>query len=449
MEVKLLFTVFMLLVQVSLGLWQRVTLRKGQTLHLSCDIANAHKSNVEWRNPKGEIMFFNHNIALKDKRYRINRLSESEFSISISNITFKDGGNYTCSHYDHHTKEKTVEVTVLGYPTMTVAKHEEQMVIKCTAEGNHYTPQISWKINHGPEILGHAQVHREDRKYVSVDMLHVKSVKKRVTVKCLVRHPALFSPPLMNFVKIGRDKTKFHCTTTTSVPTAPGSAEVQTTTSGPRHKTTSADHLTTTDVNGPPSESSIQLSAVSSNHPFPSKEPQTVSASSRFPINPVTGSHLSTTGRTSVSETTEEITSYNSTGRNKTGSKNDPRLQTGSQGSSLLIFLVTCLIVGLLIVVTFFTIKLRRAHMTWKKENEESDPSEESNKSKSSQEEKGQRRRGLINTAFTQYVVEEPAVITSNTGAMSATESVNQERTSPPQPPSQFSANRNIRETEL
>ena len=82
---------------------------------------------------------------------------------------------------------------------------------------------------------------------------------------------------------------KFHRTTTTSLPTAPGSAEVPTTTSGSRHETTATVHLTTTDVNGPPSESSIKLSAVS-------REPQTVSASSRSPINPDTGSHLSTTG---------------------------------------------------------------------------------------------------------------------------------------------------------
>ena len=52
--------------------------------------------------------------ALKDKRYRINKLSVSEFTISISSVTFKDGGNYTCSQYGHHTIEKKIEVTVMG-----------------------------------------------------------------------------------------------------------------------------------------------------------------------------------------------------------------------------------------------------------------------------------------------------------------------------------------------
>lgn len=52
--------------------------------------------------------------ALKDKRYSINTLSVSEFTISISNVNFDDGGNYTCSQYHHQIAEKQVEVTVLG-----------------------------------------------------------------------------------------------------------------------------------------------------------------------------------------------------------------------------------------------------------------------------------------------------------------------------------------------
>ena len=42
--------------------------------------------------------------------------------------------------------------------------------------------------------------------------------------------------------------------------------------------------------------------------------------------------------------------------------------QTGKEGSTpLLVLLVTCLIFGLLVVVTFFGIRLRRAHIIWKK----------------------------------------------------------------------------------
>ncbi|XP_068577366.1 cytotoxic and regulatory T-cell molecule isoform X2 [Cebidichthys violaceus] len=488
MELKLQLSVFVLLIQVSLAVWQRVTVKKGQTLSLSCPVTNALMTHVDWKNPEGYIMFFNHNQALKDKRYSINKLSQSEFTISISNINFKDGGNYTCSHYGAHTTEKKVEVTVLGRPTMEVAKHEGKFVIKCTAEGNHYPPQISWKLDNGPEIIAHGQEEvrkYEDNKYVSMDMLQLNSVKNRITVKCLVRHPALRSQPLMNFVKVRPDSTKSRRTTTTSSPTTQprGSTEVPgTPTDRFRHARTTV-YLATRDVMGPSSESSITLSTAPSNQLFSSYEPKTVTAPSGRPLVPVTStlSHLSTsddsttsivsgstgrrndivsnatstTGWKSVSETMEDITSNNSTDGNRTGSFNDPKMRTGTGGSSsLLVFLVTCLIFGLLVVVIFFAIKLRRAHIAWKRENEDTDPSEESSKSKSSQEERnaqGQRRRGLFNTAFTQYVVEKPTVISSviNTNAMAAAESVNKEQPSQPQTPGQTSAKCDIKETEL
>ena len=37
---------------------------------------------------------------------------------------------------------------------MTVTRHNGNAVIKCTAEGNNYPPQIFWKTDDGPEILG-------------------------------------------------------------------------------------------------------------------------------------------------------------------------------------------------------------------------------------------------------------------------------------------------------
>ncbi|XP_077098510.1 cytotoxic and regulatory T-cell molecule isoform X3 [Siphateles boraxobius] len=80
------------------------------------------------------------------------------------------------------------------------------------------------------------------------------------------------------------------------------------------------------------------------------------------------------------------------------------------ESSPLLILLVTSLITCLLIVVIFFVIRLRKAHIAWKKENEESDQSVESSKSKASHEEKQsqqRRRQGFWNSNFTEYRVEE------------------------------------------
>ncbi|XP_034035001.1 LOW QUALITY PROTEIN: cytotoxic and regulatory T-cell molecule-like [Thalassophryne amazonica] len=286
-----------------------VTVLEGQTVTLRCSIISAHKHYVEWKNPKGYTMFFSKNRGerCEKKRYNIVKLSETEFIVSISNVTFRDGGNYTCHEYADVPKEKTVEVTVLGLPKIETGKHDGKFLVKCTTAANSHPPQISWVLDQETEIIGHPQVYVEDKKYISQDMLHVKSVRNRITVKCLFTIQRYNSRPLINFVKIGR---------------------------------------------------------------------------------------------------------------------------------TLLVFLVTCLILALLVVVIFFAIKLRRAHLIWKRENEDSDPSEESHKSKSSQEEKqsqGQRRRGILNTTFTQYIVEEPAVMTSaiNTNAVIASESTNHEERSP------------------
>lgn len=48
------------------------------------------------------------------ERYSVKKLSESEFTISITDVTFGDAGNYTCYEYAHRVTERKVELTVLG-----------------------------------------------------------------------------------------------------------------------------------------------------------------------------------------------------------------------------------------------------------------------------------------------------------------------------------------------
>ncbi|XP_031600488.1 cytotoxic and regulatory T-cell molecule [Oreochromis aureus] len=428
MELKLVLSVFVLFIEVSLAVLQHVTVMEGETLSLSCPVTNADKTNVDWKNPEGFVMFFNRNQALKDKRYRIDTLSESKFSISVSSVKFNDGGNYTCSHYGDQITEKIVEVTVLGDPKMSKTKHEGKTVIKCTAVGNHFAPQISWKIDDGSEFLARTQFQQEAKKYISTGMIEILSVEKRVTVKCLVRHPALKSKPMMNFVKIRQDSKGSHHTSTVSPHSVKGSTQVPgTTTTWIRHNRT-AVYSTTRNENKPLSESSTVPSSlrVSTSDPEMS-----ITRSPQIPVTVHTDPHLSTSGWTYSPETTENITTDNMDS-NTTGNFGLNMHRKDQGNSSLLVLLVTCLICGLLVVVIFFAIKLRRAHIAWKRENEDSNPSEESSKSKSSHEEKtsqAQRRRGLFNTAFTQYVVEEPAkTMTSvqNTAVITATTSQHQ-----------------------
>ncbi|XP_024287802.1 cytotoxic and regulatory T-cell molecule-like isoform X1 [Oncorhynchus tshawytscha] len=374
---------------------QHLTVMEGETLTMKCRIRNAEGSHVEWKNPDGHVMFFNNQKALKDKRYKIINLSDSVFSVSVSDVTFKDGGLYTCLHYIHKVPVvKWVNVTVLGKPKLEITEHNGKTAIKCSAVGNGHPPKISWLLESGLEMYAQPQYLLDKNTYSSLDILHVQSYKRRVTLKCIVRHPALHNSSLMNFVKIGQNPTEeSHSTTRASHWLSTGLTEVTTTASRWHSTQVSTETPTATALNWPITEGS------------PASTPDL---------------QLSTHNWLSVSQTTEN-TPHNGTGHNSSNAKgsffNDTETQKGTGRSALLlIFLVTGLILGLLVVVSLFVIKLRRAHILWKKvliitENDDSDQSVESNRSKSSNEEKqsrGRRGNGLFNIRFTKYVVEEP-----------------------------------------
>lgn len=40
------------------------------------------------------------------------------------------------------------------HPKIRKQKHKGRFDIKCSAEANHYPPELFWKLDHGPEILG-------------------------------------------------------------------------------------------------------------------------------------------------------------------------------------------------------------------------------------------------------------------------------------------------------
>ncbi|KAM9728216.1 uncharacterized protein crtam [Menidia menidia] len=525
---------------ISLAFWNKIKLREGDTLNLSCPLSPDHPhAPVEWKNPDKKVMFFNRMQGEKDPRYRIDKLTRSLFSISVSNVTITDGGAYTCTRYGARPVERVVNVTVLSYPRISQINHNGMIVVKCRAEGKHEPPQLSWMFDNGPEFIANNQSFWDDKKAVSVGTLEIFPGAKKTTVKCFVRRPSEHSEILMDSIKIRvkakkakacppttrplrttrRWSTKSVGPTITSdwwkssnhpktthrtpngLPLSPGTASGPGTTDVSRssvspNSTETSSKTTIQEKNS----ADYSRSSVSPNSTVTSSQ-ETFSAddsrSSVSPISTVTSSQetfLADYSRSSVSPNPTETSSkttiqeknsaddskssvspnstetstkttiqeknsaggtsmfgiteshpiYNSTDRNITDGFGSNK-RVGKEGNStLLVLLVTCLIFGLLVVVIFFAIKLRRAHLMWKRvfivtENEDSNPSEESSKSKSSQEEKnaqGQRRRGVLNTAFTQYVVEEESpVITSviNTNAIAMAPNQRGEPPSPPQ----------------
>ncbi|XP_034149064.1 cytotoxic and regulatory T-cell molecule isoform X2 [Esox lucius] len=430
-----------------------MTLMEGKTLTMACHIRNAAKSHVEWKNPDGHVMFFNHQKALKDKRYKIINLSQSDFSISVSDVTFKDGGLYTCLHYSHKEPViKKVEVTVLGKPKLEITEHNGKTAVKCSAMANSHPPKISWMLGSGVEIDAQHQPQylKVKNTYSSMDTLLLRSHKRKVTIKCIVHHPALYNSSLMNFVKIGPNPTEeSHFTTKASHWTSKQLQNKVLTTTVSHWPSPQASKATPTatvinwsSTRGSPASTPYSqlntenLSSLSQTKNTPYNDTGSNSTNARdlssvsqttmnTPYNDTGSNSTNARDLSSVSQTTMN-TPYNDTGSNSsndTGTLLDEteRQQGNNRSTQLFIFLVTCLILGLLIVVAFFGFKLRRAHILWKKENEDSDQSVESSKSKSSNEEKqsrGRRANGLFQIGFTKYVVEEPMATETKTPSL-------------------------------
>uniref|UniRef100_A0A3B5LFB5 Ig-like domain-containing protein n=1 Tax=Xiphophorus couchianus TaxID=32473 RepID=A0A3B5LFB5_9TELE len=366
---------------------QNVTALKGSTVDLRCPISKSDKGIVEWRDPDNNIMFFNDISAIKDKRYSITKLTNSQFSISITNVTFTDGGVYTCTQYKPKLSVKTVRVTVLG-------EEGEKSAVKCTAKGNNQPPKITWKLKNEPEFQS---------------ILYVYPENSRVTVKCLVHHPDLHAGPLMQFVKVGK-QSEFLTSLAIFVnylqavkifPLTGGFIE------------TCLQEST----------SPINWNICGTVKMLTASDPKTFTVTPAGPsVEPATSVHLH----------------FNTTGRTER-----------KQSSSLLVLLVTCLIFALLVVVIFFAIKLRRAHIAWKKGDMVLSLSLFLILKKSLIVKFSVYFTGLFNTVFAQYVVEDPAAITSvtNPNAMTRKESATIEQTSQSQ--TQAAVRSNIKETSL
>ncbi|XP_028840136.1 cytotoxic and regulatory T-cell molecule-like isoform X1 [Denticeps clupeoides] len=369
-------------IELSLAM-KYVTVRKGETLTLNCRVRKG-KNDVEWRNPDNHLMFFRRQksdkYTLRDPRYSLHE-SSSTYSVTISNVYFRDGGIYSCLHYHKHkiiSREK-FKVIVLGAPKIEFVEHEGKTMIKCSAEANAHPPKLSWLFENGIELEARHQrsQYKKTDKYSSTDIIHIQSHKRRTTVKCLLRHPALFNEHLIAFVTIEN-------------------------TSIPEQVITEGYRVSTTD------ETTWQPTVSTTRPPR------------------LTTEGIGVTKQAASETTYTEIyinTSFHAenTSENITNGFDSPEERKASRNAPLFVSAVTFLIVCLLIVVTFLLVKLRKAHQKWKLENEESEQSVESGKSKSSGEEKNPRRGLGFRNNFSKYKAEERPTAKSSTSTSTTT----------------------------
>ncbi|XP_075403957.1 cytotoxic and regulatory T-cell molecule [Tenrec ecaudatus] len=326
-----------------------VTVTEGQTLTLKCVVSPATSSSLQWLAPSGFTIFFNDQPALKNSKYQLLHHSTHQLSIGVPNVTLHDEGVYTCLHYGPDSvRTKAVNVAVLAPPLKAILEasairdqnEERRVVLKCYAVRSRPPPEITWQLGNGIEFYGetHHTLETDGKKYNTTSTLVVRTYGENSTAACAIHHKGLPERKLITtfqFEDLVTDQE--------SAPGAQGE-------------------------NAPPDQSPQQ------------------------PTRTVTGIEDS---RTSEIDRKEEEQFTQSTDLATDANPKSVALISKKSGV-LLITLVSFLILTLFIIVQLFIMKLRKAHVIWKKENEIADNIPENYKFRpnseetSSQEKNGQ-----------------------------------------------------------
>ncbi|XDV54336.1 hypothetical protein PO909_022640 [Leuciscus waleckii] len=399
MEIKTGFVIHILMLIVGgireCSATKYITVAEGDTLALKCPRRNfSENAFMEWRNPQGHVMYFNNIRGLRDSRSSVFTSDNSEYVLLLSNITFDDEGLYKCLLYEDKVVSKRFKVKVLGAPKIEMAEYEDKTILKCTVGANGSPPELSWRIS-GVEIEALPNTLREGRsnRSLAVSILTIKTHIREATVMCLAKHKDL-PKQVLDFIIIENHSVTASTTRYSSSRDVLKTETMTTVTSAPAISSTAHMELSSENTELLPTGDST-----TSNHR------QVDEHSTATDINLTTQNINS-----SESISPEGFMTKNGTDSQDLDIGDQDRQYNRKESSPLLILLVTSLIICLLIVVIFFVIRLRRAHIAWKKENEESDQSVESSKSKASHEEKHsqeRRRQGFWNSNFTEYRVEE------------------------------------------
>ncbi|XP_077098509.1 cytotoxic and regulatory T-cell molecule isoform X2 [Siphateles boraxobius] len=398
MEIKTGFVIHILMLIVrgirECSALKYITVAEGDTMVLNCPRRNiSENAYMEWRNPNGHVMYFNNIRGLRDPRSSIFTSNNSDFMLLLSNITFDDEGIYRCLLYGDKVVSKRFKVKVLGTPKIEMAEYEDKTILKCSVAANGNPPELSWRIS-GVEIEALPNTLREGRsnRSLAVSILTIKTHIREATVMCMAKHKDL-PKQVLDFIIIENHSVKASTSTYSSTRDVQKTETMTTVTSAPAISSTAHMELSSENTEGLPTGDTT-----TSNH-------RQEGHSTATDINLTTQNINS-----SLSISPEGFMTKNGTNSQGFDIGDQDRQYNRKESSPLLILLVTSLITCLLIVVIFFVIRLRKAHIAWKKENEESDQSVESSKSKASHEEKQsqqRRRQGFWNSNFTEYRVEE------------------------------------------
>ncbi|XP_046504242.1 cell adhesion molecule 2 [Equus quagga] len=187
-------------------LTQNVTVVEGGTAILTCRVDQNDNTSLQWSNPAQQTLYFDDKKALRDNRIELVRASWHELSISVSDVSLSDEGQYTCSLFTMPVKTSKAYLTVLGVPEKpqisgfsSPVMEGDLMQLTCKTSGSKPAADIRWFKN-DKEIKDVKYLKEEDanRKTFTVSStldFRVDRSDDGVAVICRVDHEALNATP--------------------------------------------------------------------------------------------------------------------------------------------------------------------------------------------------------------------------------------------------------------
>ncbi|XP_019342887.1 cytotoxic and regulatory T-cell molecule [Alligator mississippiensis] len=177
---------------------ESATVEEGKDLKLLCNMLGDGKSDLQWSNPQGFIIFLNTHRGLRDQRFELIHYSKDELLVKLSKVRVQDEGVYTCFDYGTPVRTKTVNVMVLAAPSKPQLEasdiiadgKERNIVLTCSTQGSKPPPRITWLLDNGIEISGDTK-HRfehDGKKCNTTSTLTVHAYGKNSIASCVVRH---------------------------------------------------------------------------------------------------------------------------------------------------------------------------------------------------------------------------------------------------------------------
>ncbi|KAK3561177.1 hypothetical protein QTP86_028367 [Hemibagrus guttatus] len=182
---------------------QNVTVVEGSTANMTCRVDYNDNTSLQWSNPAQQTLFFGDKKALRDNRIELVRASWKELTISISEVTLSDEGQYTCSLFTMPIKTSKAFLTVLGVPEKPEitgftrpAVEGEDVTLTCTTSGSKPAADIRWFRN-DKQVQGVKEVNATGRSFTVKSTIHLQVDQKDdgTAYTCSVEHIALNSTP--------------------------------------------------------------------------------------------------------------------------------------------------------------------------------------------------------------------------------------------------------------